>query len=51
MVFHLVPSLIVPELNGHVGFSETVVVTESGCEVLTDRRIPRQLQVLPAGRS
>jgi Xaa-Pro dipeptidase len=51
MVFHLVPSLIVPELNGHVGFSETVVVTESGCEVLTDKRIPRQLQVLPAGRS
>jgi Xaa-Pro dipeptidase len=46
MVFHLVPSLIVPELNGHVGFSETVVVTESGCEVLTDKRVPRELQVL-----
>ncbi|MDT7790515.1 MAG: Xaa-Pro dipeptidase [Pseudonocardiales bacterium] len=46
MVFHLVPSLIVPELNGHVGFSETVVVTETGCEVLTDRRVPRDLQVL-----
>ncbi|MET9629925.1 Xaa-Pro peptidase family protein [Lentzea sp. NPDC006480] len=46
MVFHLVPSLIVPELNGHVGFSETVVVTETGCEVLTDRRVPRELQVL-----
>ncbi|HEY0166439.1 MAG TPA: Xaa-Pro peptidase family protein [Jatrophihabitans sp.] len=50
MVFHLVPSLIVPELNGHVGFSETVVVTETGCEVLTDKKIPRQLQILPAGR-
>jgi Xaa-Pro dipeptidase len=48
MVFHLVPSLIVPELNGHVGFSETVVVTESGCEVLTDRQTPRELQALPA---
>jgi Xaa-Pro aminopeptidase len=46
MVFHLVPSLIVPELNGHVGFSETVVVTETGCEVLTDKRVPRELQVL-----
>lgn len=46
MVFHLVPSLIVPELNGHVGFSETVVVTESGCEVLTDKRVARELQVL-----
>jgi Xaa-Pro dipeptidase len=50
MVFHLVPSLIVPELNGHVGFSETVVVTETGCEVLTDKKIPRQLQILPTGR-
>lgn len=47
MVFHLVPSLIVPELNGHVGFSETVVVTESGCEVLTDGETPRELQILP----
>lgn len=47
MVFHLVPSLIVPELNGHVGFSETVVVSETGCEVLTDKVVPRELQVLP----
>jgi Xaa-Pro dipeptidase len=46
MVFHLVPSLIVPELNGHVGFSETVVVGERGCEVLTDKVVPRELQVL-----
>jgi Xaa-Pro dipeptidase len=50
MVFHLVPSLIVPELNGHVGFSETVVVTETGCEVLTDKVVPRELQVLPGAR-
>jgi Xaa-Pro dipeptidase len=49
MVFHLVPSLIVPELNGHVGFSETVLVTGDGCEVLTDRVVPRELQVLPTG--
>jgi Xaa-Pro dipeptidase len=46
MVFHLVPSLIVPELNGRVGFSETVVVTDSGCEVLTDHRTARELQAL-----
>ena len=46
MVFHLVPSLIVPELNGHVGFSETVRVTETGCEVLTDSVVPRELQLL-----
>ena len=45
MTFHLVPSLIVPELNGHVGFSETVVVTETGCEVLTDKQVPRELQL------
>jgi Xaa-Pro aminopeptidase len=46
MVFHLVPSLIVPELNGHVGFSETVRVTKTGCEVLTDSVVPRDLQVI-----
>ncbi|HEX4701217.1 MAG TPA: Xaa-Pro peptidase family protein [Pseudonocardiaceae bacterium] len=51
MVFHLVPSLIVPELNGHVGFSETVAVTETGCEVLTDKKVPRQLQLLPTNGS
>jgi len=50
MVFHLVPSLIVPELNGHVGFSETVRVTDDGCEVLTDKVVPRELQVLPTDR-
>lgn len=50
MVFHLVPSLIVPELQGHVGFSDTVVVTDRGCEVLTDTRVERRLQVIePAG--
>lgn len=46
MVFHLVPSLIVPELQGHVGFSDTVVVTDDGCEVLTDTRIERRLQII-----
>jgi len=46
MVFHLVPSLIVPELQGHVGFSETVAVAENGCEVLTDATTPRRLQLL-----
>lgn len=51
MVFHLVPSLIVPELQGHVGFSETVVVTEDGCEVLTDKVVARELQILPGDRS
>jgi Xaa-Pro dipeptidase len=49
MVFHLVPSLIVPELNGHVGFSETVRVTDDGCEVLTDKVVPRELQLLSTG--
>jgi len=34
MTLHLVPYLLLPGL-GSVGFSETVCVTESGCEVLT----------------
>ena len=34
MTLHLVPYLLLPGL-GSVGFSETVRVTESGCEVLT----------------
>jgi Xaa-Pro dipeptidase len=46
MVFHLVPSLIIPEMCGHVGFSETVVVIEDGCEVLTDREVDRRLYVV-----
>ena len=46
MVFHLVPSLIIPEMNGHVGFSDTVVVTENGCEVLTDSEVERRLHVV-----
>ncbi|HYL04716.1 MAG TPA: Xaa-Pro peptidase family protein, partial [Thermoanaerobaculia bacterium] len=46
MVFHLVPSLIIPEMNGHVGFSDTVVVTEDGCEVLTDTEVERRLYVV-----
>jgi Xaa-Pro dipeptidase len=41
MTLHLVPHLLLPGL-GSVGFSETVRVTESGCEVLT--RCPRVLR-------
>ena len=40
MTLHLVPYLLLPGL-GSVGFSETVCVTETGCEVLT--RCPRVL--------
>jgi Xaa-Pro dipeptidase len=46
MVFHLVPSLIIPEMNGHVGFSDTVVVTENGREVLTNTEVERRLYVI-----
>ena len=46
MVFHLVPSLIIPEMCGHVGFSDTVVVTADGCEVLTGAEVERRLYVL-----
>ncbi|HEX4954545.1 MAG TPA: Xaa-Pro peptidase family protein [Thermoanaerobaculia bacterium] len=46
MVFHLVPSLIIPEIQGHVGFSDTVLVTENGCEVLTNVGVERKLYVL-----
>lgn len=48
MVFHLVPSLIIHEMNGHVGFSDTVVVTDTGCEVLTNTEVERRLYVIPA---
>jgi Xaa-Pro dipeptidase len=40
MTLHLVPYLLVPGL-GSVGFSETVCVTDTGCEVLT--QCPRAL--------
>jgi Xaa-Pro dipeptidase len=40
MTLHLVPYLLLPGL-GSVGFSETVCVTETGCDVLT--RCPRVL--------
>jgi len=46
MVFHLVPSLIIPEMQGHVGFSDTVVVTEDSCEVLTNSNVERRLYVV-----
>ena len=37
MTFHLVPALLIGGKAG-VGFSETVLVTESGCETLTNYR-------------
>jgi Xaa-Pro aminopeptidase len=46
MAFHVVPSLMIPEIQGHVGFSDTVVVTEDGHEVLTDTEIERRLYVV-----
>jgi Xaa-Pro aminopeptidase len=42
MTFHLVPLLLIPDV-GAMGFSETVLVTKTGCEVLT--KIPRRLFV------
>src|SRR5262245_20421369 len=42
MTFHLVPLLLIPDV-GAMGFSETVLVTQTGCEVLT--KIPRRLFV------
>ncbi len=41
-VFHLVPILHEPGVHG-IGMSETVLVTDTGCEVLTD--YPRELVV------
>ncbi|HLJ21375.1 MAG TPA: Xaa-Pro peptidase family protein [Stellaceae bacterium] len=43
MVFHMPPALRMPH-QYCVGFSETVAVTETGCEVLT--RYPRELRVV-----
>jgi Xaa-Pro dipeptidase len=40
MTFHLVPLLLIPG-TGAMGFSETVLVTRTGCDVLT--RVPRRL--------
>jgi Xaa-Pro dipeptidase len=45
MVFHMPPALRVPRQYG-LGFSETVLVTETGCEVLT--KFPRELHVVGA---
>ena len=42
MVFHIPPALRVPNRYG-VGFSETILVTETGCEVLTT--LPRELTI------
>ena len=43
MVFHMPPALRVPRQYG-LGFSETVLVTPTGCEVLTNH--PRRLHVV-----
>ena len=43
-VFHLVPILHDPD-NFGIGMSETVLVTETGCEALT--RYPRELALRP----
>ena len=45
MVFHMPPALRIPLQYG-LGFSETVLVTPTGCEVLTDT--PRRLHVAGA---
>ena len=45
MVFHMPPALRVPGQYG-LGFSETVLVTPTGCEVLTNH--PRRLHVAGA---
>ncbi len=42
MVFHVIPALLLPGIGGF-GFSETVLVTELGCDVLTSN--PRSLRV------
>lgn len=47
MVFHLVPNVLIPDVAG-VAISETVLVTEDGCEPLT--QFPRDVLHLP-GRS
>ncbi len=40
MVFHIVPNVMIPDVAG-IGVSETVLVTENGCEALT--QYPREL--------
>lgn len=42
MTFHNIPWIQIPGKGG-IGFSETIRVTENGCEVLTD--LPRELAV------
>jgi Xaa-Pro dipeptidase len=46
MVFHVPPALRIPREYG-LGFSETVLVTATGCEVLT--QFPRELHVAGEG--
>lgn len=38
--------LTAKKMCGHVGFSETVLVTEDGCEMPTDLEVERRLDVL-----
>jgi len=47
MVFHIPPALRVPNRYG-VGFSETILITETGCEVLT--KLPRELRIVKGSR-
>tara|TARA_B100000676_G_scaffold310530_1_gene377415 strand:+ start:6175 stop:7356 length:1182 start_codon:yes stop_codon:yes gene_type:complete len=46
MAFHLVP-MAGFRGEGNMGFSETVLVSTDGCEVLTD--VPRELHIVSAG--
>ena len=43
MTFHMPPSALMYGAGG-IGFSETVLVTETGCEVITG--YPRELVVI-----
>ena len=42
MVYHMPPAIRMPGEYG-VGFSETVIITETGCEIITD--FPRELTI------
>ena len=42
MTFHLTPAILIPGVAGP-GFSETILITDDGAEVLTD--FPREFLV------
>jgi len=46
MVFHLVPNALIPDVAA-VGLSETILVTETGCECLTS--YPRAIRICDGG--